>query len=64
VEVVATFDQMNFKEDLIRGIYGYGTQQAPWVFFLFCLSFGAHSFLIINVDSAPIRFDLVVFFWN
>jgi ATP-dependent RNA helicase len=25
VEVVATFDQMNFKEDLIRGIYAYGT---------------------------------------
>ena len=24
VEVISTFDQMNFKEDLIRGIYAYG----------------------------------------
>ena len=24
VEVVPTFDQMNFKEDLVRGIYAYG----------------------------------------
>lgn len=24
VEVIATFDQMNLREDLLRGIYAYG----------------------------------------
>lgn len=24
VEVVSTFDQMGLREDLLRGIYGYG----------------------------------------
>ena len=28
VTVVTTFDQMNLKEDLLRGIYAYGTRAA------------------------------------
>lgn len=27
VEVISTFDQMGLREDLLRGIYGYGEHQ-------------------------------------
>ena len=30
VTVVTTFDQMNLKEDLLRGIYAYGEQGHAW----------------------------------
>lgn len=32
VEVISTFDQMGLREDLIRGIYGYGENSSSFFF--------------------------------
>lgn len=30
IQVLPTFDSLNLKEDLLRGIYGYGTVGSFW----------------------------------